>query len=212
MSTVKCPYCGAGFQGRQISSSHINSCQKKRQSGIGSPEVGNFKSNLSKTGNLTENWTPDMINTAFERYNAQVEAERLAEERRPEVERMLASEQEEKRERFERERQEYLDEYNSLPDNDKPVLDQQQIDLLTAGDSQIRNIVYGVPQEKHGEAIVGYLAKSQKLDLSRYEKGMWGGPTKPAQTVTEEVRRRLARIDRDKYMRVLRDPSSGHWL
>lgn len=179
---------------------------------MAAPTTAGWPESGLATNNLTSSWTPEMVNAAFERFQAQKEAERLAEERRPEVERMLAEEREEKIQRFERERQEYLDEYNSLPGNDKPVLDQQQIDSLTKGDPQIRDVVYGIPQEKHGEAIVGYLAKSQKLNLSYYEKGTWGGPTKPAQTVTEEVRRRLARIERDKYMRSLSDPASGQWL
>lgn len=29
--TVKCPYCGAGFQSRQISSSHLSACAKKNK-------------------------------------------------------------------------------------------------------------------------------------------------------------------------------------
>lgn len=158
---------------------------------------------------LTAGMSAEQINSVFEGFAARKEAERLAEERRPEVERMLAEEREERWQRFERERQSYIDEYDALPDNDKPVLDQQQIDSLTNGDSRIRRLVYNMSLEQQGKAIVGYLAKKQKRDISNPG---FGGPTPASKTVTEEVGRNLARIAREKHMRDISDPAYGHFL
>lgn len=58
--TVKCPYCGAGFQGTQVSGRHIRSCKKKNKAGVPTTTTGAGPTGYSDSAGDSVNTYQDM--------------------------------------------------------------------------------------------------------------------------------------------------------
>jgi hypothetical protein len=63
--TVKCPYCGAGFQGTVVSSTHLRSCQRRMPAAPAAAPIA-----PTAPGVIGEDGSPDGIDDLYQRFAA----------------------------------------------------------------------------------------------------------------------------------------------
>jgi len=103
------------------------------------------------------------INSMWDSYQAQDEAARLAEERRPELDRRLAAEKATRQEAFlvqrRKDQQRSLSSYLAIPEGQRPVLSQEDLVKLKKSNTRFRYVAGEGNHEEQSARVVGYIYK-----------------------------------------------------